>query len=59
MTSTSQMVRVQASWALGNLTDALLSSSLTAQDGSNLLSFPLLLGAASNALREKDVVCVI
>lgn len=56
LTSTSQIVRVQASWALGNLTDALFSSSFTAEDGSSLLSFPLLLSAAKNALMDKDMV---
>lgn len=57
LTSTSQIVRVQASWALGNLTDALFSSSFTAEDGSCLLSIPLLLNAVKNALMDKDMVC--
>lgn len=54
LASTSQLVRVQASWALGNLTDALFSS-LPADAGHSLYS--QLLSAASNALKDKDVVC--
>ena len=48
LASSSQLVRVQASWALANLTDTLLAGT-----GWNLSSY---LSAASNALKDKDMV---
>ena len=48
LASSSQLVRVQASWALANLTDTLRYGT-----GWNLSSY---FSAASNALKDKDVV---
>ena len=52
LASSSQQNRVQASWALANLTDALINCD---RDYS-LPSYSRLLSAARNALKDKDVV---
>jgi hypothetical protein len=49
LASSSQLVRVQASWALANLTDTLLLAG-TSRTLSSYFS------AARNALKDKDVV---
>ena len=51
LASSSQLVRVQASWALANLTDTLLAG--TSRTLSSYFS------AARNALKDKDVVHMI
>lgn len=55
LASGSQPVRVQASWALANLTEALFSQSFPKHE----LTHSELLVATAAALKDRDMVCRI